>query len=200
MITPVHDQGTLGCSDPLVLADAISSLHAFVSKDLVQFSYEQLLDCCWLCNCSGLVNISYHCITKLNLCPAAQYPSQPASRCKCLHERCDFHIAGAWIIPPGGEVGLVTAVLISPIMATIDASLPSFQVSSKIFTDTYTTKCNHCSFYVQFYKSGIYSSKMCSSTHVDHTVFLVGYGENDEGKYWICKNSWGKVYDRVQFR
>ena len=130
VITPVHDQGTLSCSDPLVLSDAISSLHAFVSKDLVQFSYEQLLDCCWHCNCSGLVNISYHCITKLNLCTAAQYPSQPASQCKCLHEsECDFHIARAWIIPPGGEVGLVTAVLISPIMATIDASLPSFQAS-----------------------------------------------------------------------
>ena len=131
VITPVHDQGNLGCSDPLVLSDAISSLHAFVSKDLVQFSYKQLLNCCWHCNCSGLVNISYNCIKKLKLCPTAQYPSQPASQCKCLvHETCDFHIAGAWIIPPGGEVGLVTAVLISPLMAAIDASLPSFQVSS----------------------------------------------------------------------
>jgi len=41
---------------------------------------------------------------------------------------------------------------------------------------------------VQLYKSGIYNEPKCSSTQVDHTLLVVGYG-SDQGKdYWIAKN------------
>ena len=128
MITPVHNQGEMGCSDPLILSDAISSLHAIVSKDLVPFSYQQLFECCWHCNCSGLANVSSDCITKLNLCPTPLYPSQPPSQCQCFDEKCTFRVKGVRAVPTGQETALQSAILISPVMAAIDVTT-SLQVS-----------------------------------------------------------------------
>ena len=130
MITPVHDQGQIDCSNSLVLSDAISSLHAILSKDpLVQFSYLQLEVCCWYCNCFGSANID--CITKLNLCPMSLYPSQPSFQCNCFDEKeCTFHVKGMRAVPAGQESALQSAVLISPVMATIDVPV-SMQVSKE---------------------------------------------------------------------
>jgi len=61
-----------------------------------------------------------------------------------------------------------------PISVGIDASKPSFHL----------------------YKNGTYYEEKCSSTHLDHGVLVVGYGEETDdnkknGEYWIVKNSWG---------
>ena len=56
-----------------------------------------------------------------------------------------------------------------PVLASIDASLESFEM----------------------YREGIYSDKNCSSIHLDHTVLVVGYGSTADDDYWIVRNSWG---------
>ena len=40
----------------------------------------------------------------------------------------------------------------------------------------------------QFYSEGIYSSKQCDSTHLNHAMLVVGYGSYYGDKYWIMKN------------
>ena len=47
------------------------------------------------------------------------------------------------------------------------------------------------SIYFRFYKSGVIDIDL-KEQKLNHAVLLVGYGYDEEGLYWIIKNSWGE--------
>ena len=70
------------------------------------------------------------------------------------------------------EQALENAVAMQPVHVVVDAGQSSFQL----------------------YESGIYYELNCTSTRLDHSMLVVGYGESTAGEeYWIVKNSWGKL-------
>ena len=70
-------------------------------------------------------------------------------------------------IQKGNETELQMAVAtVGPVAVAIDASHISFQQ----------------------YKSGVYDEPKCSSTRVDHTLLVVGYGIDQCTDYWLAKN------------
>lgn len=82
------------------------------------------------------------------------------------------------ILPSGNEDALIRAIAqIGPISASIDASDPSFR----------------------FYSSGIYNSKACNASNLNHAVTLVGYGSIGNLSYYIAKNSWGSNWGQNGF-
>jgi len=46
----------------------------------------------------------------------------------------------------------------------------------------------------QTYSGGIYNSKSCSSTRLNHAVTATGYGSMSGGNYFEVKNSWGSSW------
>lgn len=48
----------------------------------------------------------------------------------------------------------------------------------------------------QQYGSRIFNDPDCGNTAGDlnHAVLIVGYGQDDEGKYWLVKNSYGDTW------
>ncbi|ELP83636.1 cysteine proteinase ACP1 precursor, putative [Entamoeba invadens IP1] len=83
-------------------------------------------------------------------------------------------VTGAKRVTDGSEPGLqdLTATY-GPIAVGMDASRVSFQL----------------------YKKGtIYNDEKCKRFVMDHCVTVVGYGKNDDGEYWIIRNSWGESW------
>ena len=54
---------------------------------------------------------------------------------------------------------------------------------------------------LQFYSGGIDDSDEwdCDPDGINHGVTMIGYGEEDGLKYWICKNSWGDYWGEDGF-
>ena len=46
----------------------------------------------------------------------------------------------------------------------------------------------------QSYKSGVFSDPDCSSSEVDHSLTIVGYGTEGGKEYYLAKNSWGTTW------
>jgi len=49
--------------------------------------------------------------------------------------------------------------------------------------------------YLQFYKKGIHSHKLCDDK-INHAVLIVGYGTENGNDYWIVKNQWGTHWEK----
>ncbi|KAK3101998.1 hypothetical protein FSP39_008009 [Pinctada imbricata] len=168
-VLPVKNQGQLGSSSAFAISDSVSSLHFIQTGRLLRLSVQEVVDCCG--NSTLLRGIAFNCIAGLGgLCAATDYPYHPTSR-TCKNNSCQVaaKVKGGWMIPPGGEAALQSAVANGPVMAVIDASHASFQM----------------------YKSGIYYEPACNPPKLDHAVLVVGYGSENGHDYWIVKNSWG---------
>ena len=70
-------------------------------------------------------------------------------------------------LPPNNEIILKKAVKKQPIVTAIDSN----------------------SIYFKIYKKGIFDK---CNTNINHAVLIIGYGIENNIKYWLVKNSWGK--------
>ncbi|XP_025086665.1 ervatamin-C-like [Pomacea canaliculata] len=163
VISPVQNQGQMGSAEAIVIAADLDSALAITSGSLKNLSAQEVVDCCSVT--PGLLDSNvYKCIFKLGgLCTAADYPQRSSGSC---HSPKYFYYNG--VRAQKNETAMVLAVLKTPLVVYVDASLASFQM----------------------YHSGVYSDPSCGAT-IDHTMQLVGYGTSQGQPYWILKNSWG---------
>ncbi|XP_030322162.1 cathepsin L1 isoform X2 [Calypte anna] len=101
---------------------------------------------------------------------------QDTSGCRYNPQDKAANCSDIWLVARGSEAALEQAVaVVGPVSVAVDAS----------------------SFHFHFYKSGIFSSVLCSQ-RVNHGMLAVGYGVSQEQghniSYWILKNSWSEVW------
>ena len=184
MVTEVKDQETCGSCWTFSATGSIEGQYAKQYGKLVEFSESQILDCDVNSmdeGCNGgspdgafkfLIGSSvpldtedvYPYVDEQEACKAYTRPKNATTVYVKDYKDVPYTLNG-------GEKHLKhTVATVGPVSVAIDASHMDFQL----------------------YKSGVYSNEECSSSQLDHAVLVVGYGETENKKYWIVKNSWGK--------
>ncbi|CAH8491431.1 unnamed protein product [Schistosoma curassoni] len=174
LVTSVKDQGMCGSCWAFSTTGAIEGQFIKKYKKSINLSEQQLIDCSYSfgnhgCH-GGTMDQSFNYLKKYPIESEKNYPYQG------VESSCHFHLSKGIIkikkfidLPTKNEKILQKAVYhYGPISVAIDASLD-----------------------FAFYKSGIYESKYCSSSLLNHAVLVVGYGTEYNKDYWLIKNSWG---------
>jgi C1A family cysteine protease len=177
-VTPVRNQKNCSCGYAFASVGALEGQFRNKTGDLLPFSVQQIIDCSYFfygnLGCyGGALSKSFAYMSDYDIEEWDDYPFT-GQRGSCVYDpknvREKNKSKGFQYVARGLRADLLAAVAnIGPIAAMMDASQPDFLT----------------------YKGGIYNNPNCSTTNLNHGVLVVGYGSNDDGDYWIIKNSYG---------
>ena len=179
IVNPIKNQGGCGGCWSFSVIQAQESKWALEKNQLLILSEQNLIDCVTVCNgCHGGDEyITFDYIIKNQngyFMKDEDYPY------KEIESKCKFDIKKgvcpikSWFRPTQGdeEKLMEGCAKFGVVSIAIDASKFSFQT----------------------YLSGIYDEPKCKNEiyNLGHAVGLIGYGEENNIKYWLIRNSWGE--------
>lgn len=195
-VTPVKNQEQCGSCWAFSVTGTLEGQIARKTQKLIALSEQQLVDCSTAYGnagcCGGMMDYSYKYLEDNHgIDTNASYPYEGVDgTCRfnaktvatdvtvSLSSLSRFSLEGKELIlsqssvdiKAQSEADLQDAIAtVGPIAVAMDASHSSFQ----------------------FYSSGVYSEKTCSSTNLDFSLLAVGYGTTtDNQEYYILKNQW----------
>jgi C1A family cysteine protease len=180
-VTPVKDQGQCGSCWSFSTTGSLEGAYYIKNKKLVSFSEQQLVDCDNFknggrdhgCN-GGLMDNAFSWIQKNGgLCTESEYPymsgtTEKSGDCqKMCNKVTGSDIQGYTDVPVASDNYMMSALAQQPVSIAIEADQRDFQL----------------------YKLGVFTGEC--GTNLDHGVLAVGYGTQEEGDYYLVKNSWG---------
>merc|ERR1712156_441000 len=188
-VTDVKNQGACGSCWAFSTTGALEGQHFRKTGKLVSLSEQNLIDCTapygeQRCK-GGSMDVAFQYIKENGgIDTEESYPYVDSNACQdpeCLSPEphaCRFNPRnvgasdkGFVDITEGDEDALKAAVAtIGPVSVGIHAS------------DSW-----------QHYHEGVFDEEDCNGI-LNHGVLVVGYGTNEEGDYWLVKNSWGKTW------
>ena len=177
VVNDVKNQLFCGSCWAFSVIQSVESVWAIENNQLLSLSEQNLVDCvdtCYGCNGGEMYLACDYVIQKQNgqFNLEEQYYYISIGEFTCYFDRYDkvAHISGYITINSGDEDDQAAKIeQYGPASVAIDASSLSFQL----------------------YWGGVYDNDSCSSTELDHGVGCVGFGVEDNVKYWIIRNSWG---------
>ena len=175
-VSSVKNQGDCGSCWSFSSTGAVESAWSIKKNVLYNLSQQELMDCSMMygnrgCQ-GGSMDGAFQYIMKNGICLNLSYPYEGTTD-NCRKDECNavVKIKNYTDIENNNETLLKRVVAKQPVSVAIQANKRSFQL----------------------YQSGIYSDLECG-TDLDHGVLVVGYGEENEIKYWKVKNSWGSKW------
>jgi len=174
-VTPIKDQGQCGSCWAFSATGSLEGAFFIKFNNSVSLSEQQLVDCSGAqgnqgCN-GGLMDQAFEYVKQNGgLTSEDQYPYMAVDQdCMSPLPHSIASLSGYTDVHANDDAALQKAVVIGPVSVAIEADQESFQ----------------------FYKSGVFEDPDCGDM-LDHGVLAVGYGVENNKKYWIVKNSWGE--------
>ncbi|XP_059494530.1 procathepsin L-like isoform X2 [Stegostoma tigrinum] len=169
-VTGVKNQGHCGSCWAFSATGSLEGQLFKSAGKLISLSEQNLLDCDRKsrgCNGGTVLNaLDYVKQNGINSERSYPYAEKPGE-CRFNRNNNVTSCACVKCIQPNSEHQLAAAVAeVGPISVAVDAKHRSFQL----------------------YKAGVYYEPNCKNTTVNHAMLVVGYGIDQEGKYWIVKN------------
>jgi len=173
-VTPVKDQGQCGSCWAFSATGSLEGAYFIAFNTSVSLSEQQLVDCSGAqgnqgCN-GGLMDQAFeYVMSNGGLTSEDKYP-YTAMDGDCMNPLpASIASVSKYVdVATNKDAALENAVVIGPVSVAIEADQEAFQ----------------------FYKSGVFDDDTCGDM-LDHGVLAVGYGVDNNKKYWIVKNSWG---------
>ena len=177
-VTNIKNQGQCGSCWSFSATGAIEGAYAIKHNILISLSEEQLVDCSTRygnngCN-GGLMDSAFKYTIVNGICSETDYPYTSSSgkiTYDCLKCNPVVKVYGCYDVSSKNQLALKEAVSIGPVSVAIDADTRYFQSYSKGILDL--SDCN---------------------TNLNHGVLIIGYGVENDIKYWLLKNSWGDAW------
>lgn len=173
VLAPIKDQKGCGACWAFATTGTIEALLALKKVWKGRLSEQELLDCSFLffnTGClGGMPNRALRYVKKYGIGAESEYEYRQDSdwdMCFRSETKTRFEIKGQAKVASRRSLQLKAAVAKQPVAVVIHAND------------------------IMFYKEGIYDDE-CSGL-INHSVAVVGYGEEDGKKFWLIRNSWGK--------
>lgn len=174
-LTPIKDQGgQCGSCWSFATTAALQDVMALRGQGQISLSEQYLLSCNkegWSCD-GGFFAHDYHMALPMGAVPTSEFPyvaKQVACKANLSHP---YHISSWAYLPSVNE----------DTPPTVDA------IKNAIYTYGPISVGVGANDAMMRYSSGVFNS--CDGTAPNHAVNLVGW--DDDGQYWIMRNSWGQ--------
>jgi len=174
---------------------AIEALHKIDNGQLVALSEQQLVDCsdgdgcegsAFLPGpssrpCTGWYGQAFVYVVDNGIATSADY-AYTGTAGICAEVTGTTKIGDFEDLPKNDEAAMLRAVDRQPVATAMHMLVRSWSVMHDDVQDDLRT-----------YAGGVYARKDCPDKlkYLNHSVLVVGYGADANGKYWIVRNSWG---------